>query len=1164
MSSALKKLSKQIEAVDEDKPNQLQSSVVRDYCKEFDSWLSGFFAQQKWTIKSQKQVIFKFIHNLLKMCKSEKNAIITNIPFISNIMKKLVMPGNDPEIRKEIISASFDIINLSFENSVPYEFWKEDFFAVAFPFNPTRGEKQILQIGDPRDMTTDDVCDHILILINKIEGARDDKKFTDDHFYYWWCIFSASLIPHTIGSKTILSEEQRLQMESKFIHLFIKNIENDVSFFFGKVTDPRALENPLVNRELLHTSLLILEKIMDRIKQKQSEFSKYSNYLYIFFKKTCHVYAVYPGNHKVVDFQIIKHLVDKYKFTNDLFARLECSPTDKLQTLIETIKKFDDRFNFSLIRFFSIAFSYYIHVFLVIMKNFKLDSTMTLSLTHQHFLVMAMAKILMSIPETRPMLPKVLFRYDESSIMITVNFFFALLFNIKDFTKDEFKTIFQQKIPAQTPVIELMQLYTSFLSFEHFTISIKNKKMVNLNAITETYSNIPKNTTETLQNTSFLTDSTRFFLYPSELRDMSVEEINLLVDKFLEYTDIVMKFIGQLTFNEMWIFMLKKYTPQDEVDTKFKKMGRDFKDVIVHAVDSLSSSSQSTKLYILRSLCALMSNRFVYETLGTETQYKFLSYIIPVIKSEKPTPLTSLFTSTAIDIMNSCDIKTFSFLESLANSIVNVPLLTMTETLKSKFALAMINIVTILASEIDEKSPSCEQKKEVLNKVAQKADEFFLNLLCIKSFKNTDRMHLLAFIYVILIIKFNLKSEAISIFASIIPFMSVSIINLFPLICEMAKDIENVNPSYLNAFVKPLEEVKTNEDPEFVDKPEKMYYFALFSALLLLQYPNVEQIRETSISILTANYNNENKGLSSSRGYNLYQTTFEPSYVFYDLSKEIFERLTLISTTENKNSFAFTVKTGTSDHVFELELENHDQLNLLEKKNLFIAHPVREIEEVLFPQMQPETLESKSFLSTYDAGIILYADKGQKYFREIVLNQMQNTSKSFVEFVKSLGILKKNSKVEHTFYVYKTSPIILPYFISDLNTYRKKEAAEALGLSPNTNNEQELQQIVDKWNQISNDAIMNCHFFIIWDNSGGTFLPAHKRLSSAHYIIVLRPIQNNLVYVNVFRTGKAKIGPLMHNMFLSKDIIPLFLRWTILSFCFSRNTTAKSQSESSK
>ena len=82
---------------------------------------------------------------------------------------------------------------------------------------------------------------------------------------------------------------------------------------------------------------------------------------------------------------------------------------------------------------------------------------------------------------------------------------------------------------------------------------------------------------------------------------------------------------------------------------------------------------------------------------------------------------------------------------------------------------------------------------------------------------------------------------------------------------------------------------------------------------------------------------------------------------------------------------------------------------------------------------------------------------------------------------------------------------------------------------------------------------MNCPFFIIWDNSGGSFLPATKRLSFALYIIVLKPLPNNLIYINVFRKDKAKIGPLMNNMVLSKDVVPLYLRWTIITFFLSRN-----------
>ena len=1110
MTSKLKKLTKLIE---EEKVGCAKPDVINEYTKEFENWIITYQkAEKDWIFSSQKSHVLKFIHVIWKLARNNENAIIDKYPIISNLMNILITPGNDPEIRKELITASFDIITNSIKLNVPSEYWDVPFYQNAFSLSTNKFDNMIVYIGSQRAAMPDDLYNFANILISRIQQISNREIFD-----YWWRIFCSSVIPCTVGKKKILKDKQKSEIEEKISEIFCQEIsKSDKSLFFGdiKEDDPWSISQyGNFAKNLCESSLLILKYLFKKANQTPKVYSKYSKYIKDFFQKSFKIFALSPEKTEIINSSKLLYFCEGTRCETSLFTHFACSSTKKLEIILKTIVKFDDNHIESLKTLFQMSFSFYMHLFNAwnesrATKDKEKEKEILPSLANHHFFTMALGVEIMKITHVQDVVPAVLWNYKEDCLGQTAPFFMSLMINTKLLNKEVFVKYFKSHVRPSQLMTEIIQLFSSILAFEEFRIYTENEQMKLLDSAYEVFIKIPNNTTESLANFQLLTDSTMFFLYSATvLSTLSKEEIKKFREDFFDCVDCVSKYVGSLTYAEMWILLSNKYYTEDEIEQKNIYNPCIFETIIPKALNEILTKYKiSSSFELIRVISSILSDRKMYNNLDTESRTKWVNILLKLLKEEMVADDLVVVIDSCINLLLMEEKRALVFIKYLPRAIETSLKETKSEKTKPVITIEREVMYTkiLISSVLFTKS----LPREEFNQIIEKAEESLFSLMCPGKANSPqhEEINILGLTFVIILMLNDYYGMSISFIASIIPLsMSIPLIRILPMLAEVAKKCNEGDNSALGKIIHPLEQLKADDSKE-TEKNEIIYNLSLFAAMLLMEIPDNKAIRETCINYIST-------GRHFKRSFSFFSSSFMESSTYFDGKPEISN--SFISFEDGKDkSVTLDALTGYGKTKYQVDFEGNDALNLT-NRNMSLAIPLPYIKKTLFPLLQNEE-PSNEFLYNTEGGIIMYVAPGQKDIVEAAANDIKHVSKEFLSFVKSIGKPKKNCEVAWNFYMYKLTPVLLPMV------------------------QEKIRSVTADSHTIS----------IIWDNSKGTFSPEKKTLNSTKCEIVLKPMFDNFILVRIykFEPFNSIIGPLMDNMIVSKEILPFLLRWTLVSF----------------
>lgn len=1018
MKSSIKHISKEME----ESGGDVGIDKAKVYISEFQNWLMQYKGKSaKKSFFSQKSFVMKFLQFIANYVNKNYDPFKQCFGVLPLVIEILIEPGNDFEIRKETLSIAIILVDYARDElHTPYNFWIANLMKPLFSFNTELDNERVLHIGEPRNVTVNDIITFNEILLNHLDVLQGQP------FIFWIKLLFANSITAVLSEQSMIPPDIKLKFAQKYAYNIAEKVNKAEYLQFLVAASKMNKQEP---RAFMCSYLEILEQIIDN---RNARNILNEQQLMLLFENPYDIYTTLPGSSVPISED---EFFDEFMKHNGIFSHFGHSSEAHLSNFCSNIIEIDPEKSCKLfLRLFNVIFMHlstltisYVNMWSYNPSKFK---TQIFRMSHHIQLTNVMYNEMTKFlkPENFIQLLSNTFKY-HNGFNIALSFFLRLLFEKKISLKNAASIT---KTTAKSPVdINFFRAFITILTILSYGIHNNIDSMNTVRkAVDYAFTIIGVSFLDTIRdyiNFSFIT-----FLDEETLIDKT--ELDQFLSSFIQMVDSILPGIAQNSFLLVWYNCYlndKNKTISEYNDSYFYKWVTFLKNRLNHEPDKILNRE-----YILSSLSLIYSGTIYSFDLFPETIAAIRNLDRPI----DPDLLIPL-SLTALDIF--CISATNLKLGQPATSSATVD------------ARAYLEPLFVLLNDLLNFAPDREQA--ILVAFSAIILVFTRDIIGYSSITKLPTIKDL----------FDLNISTIS---AVLAMIVDSFDKLHPschsyilLICQHACD----------QFLKMLSQ--TNPDITLL---KTLVRFAASMAIVakdikaFLKY--CEEILLTKIS---------NQKIDKHRR---------------DVLKEMgFQLGELLNQKGNNEKYVLTVRTLSTQNNFELEFEE-DIPSSKFMKRLFYSN---------IPQIQKR-------------GMILYASKQQKEISEIAENDITETSKTFVTFVKSIGIFnKKDSSV----------------------SWRTMMESGSVSLLPAANEDERIS------------IAENEELAIIWDMSGDEhdFICDFNNLKVA---IILRPVLMNYILVKIkkFNGFDQVIGPLSDQTLLSRDYLPRFVRWTVCQYYCSK------------
>ncbi|EAY13950.1 hypothetical protein TVAG_490880 [Trichomonas vaginalis G3] len=605
MTTKFKQISKEIEDVNAD----LDIETLKLYIKEFEIWLNQFKGKNgKRTFFSQKPLIMKFLQVLSIQFKKQKNEFKTIFTYLPSIIKTLVLPGNDYEIRKETLVVAIPLVDYSNSTlSILYNFWIEFLLEPLFAFNNKELEDGSLKIGDTRDVTANDIISFNEILISHLDEVKDSD------FIYWYKLLAANSITAVLENTWGISPEIQL----KFAQIYAKNLVQKVnSGFYTQFIETASKTNKHEPRAFTNSFLAIIDKLVD---PKNSNQMIENENIIILFKKLFNIITTLPESKDPIDSNLFTSVFIEKEY---MFSYFGHTSERELSTFIDYVFEIDKKNSINILsKLLTHTFEY-----LTILSNrygcqWKIEvfkyKTEIFNMSNQIQLTKVMAyEIFKHTDEEQTIsLIKDLFNIEDES-NLAISFLLFLYFE----QKIDYNTTLRltKQLPKSTSAQNIFRAYVSVVSIVSYGIFNNIPKLATISgAINESLKNINDTLLDTIR------DSIRF--------------------SFISYCKIETKFDKEF----------------------FEKFLEEFRNLVENSVKGVYENS----FYLVWHYFYLSDETRAITQYNDTTLYNWVLYLKKGLIYETDRILKHEYMKCAIELFYSCTVYSFNLMAETATYI---------------------------------------------------------------------------------------------------------------------------------------------------------------------------------------------------------------------------------------------------------------------------------------------------------------------------------------------------------------------------------------------------------------------------------------------------------------------------------------------------------------
>lgn len=929
---------------------------IKEYSLEIKEWLSQYIGVvPKWSKNSTKSQVLKYLQ-LLQSIKSVDPAVG---PVLTDILSILVVPGNDPEIRREAVTAAFNIITLLID-VIPNFYWLEPIGMKLFPKQPEKYENQILGIGDLKPATGNDNLELAKIIITKLSPEQPE------HFQYWWSILSGCIIPFVLTDNQDLDPKMKLEISNTILELFFQNLtlyrsSALIGFDLEERIPLKHQDNPLI-RETFHANMLLLHYAIQQSLMKPDKLIINIQRLQFFFEQVFQVEVLYDN--QVMTTKIFDKVYAEYNSPckSAIFVQFKQEKSKKIEYVVKTLIKEQSRQ--CLREFISNSYEALYLKFKLWRDSKKTNDILTKNGLHeisvlfftsiQVFNTSYVCYQSKSKQDAFALLNEI-FTPGAHDKVFKMGFYLSLLLYIMDFKVEYMRDKFAKSKSEE--INEIITFFGRYLAIEylrtlHSQISqdIDNPYKYLLDSVLQ----------EQGKNPNSIFHTTRLLLVPSRLNLLNTTQMHILTTNFFAITNLLCEGAALAGYFKQFMKIAKQYGKNYTEHINIKTFVPKF--IKYTAKTKLSDMNKMTINYFIE----YMSDNNAFSSLPEEDQNAWFKTVLHWLEEPDGCPVTAI--QAASSIMKNFNGYSFELVLPVTKLLQDISTNALTRKEYLHLFKAVLNITTIA---------SLSTNRDLIDSVLSGINAFYNEVISVETKTRPNDYLQLSILTLISTLSSINRIRILD-----IPFLSITP-QAFTVVGNTRGTIKKWT------ILNQLADKFIENDSDFVHKicrffddyfnicnipkmmPEIIHEVHLFATELATTFPEYQSISQACSRVLETTYTTDEQNRARDMAH------------YYSISY--------------KNSVAkFNAKGDKcmmqiADEKFYLENIENKRVNTMELiyNNLFEGRVPR----IAYAQRSPNT-------------IIYYVTKEQEAFSKIMTNKWDVVSKSFYQFVRGLG---KNS-----------------------------------------------------------------------------------------------------------------------------------------------------------